>query len=549
MPVAFVQEADAASSSVTLGVSATAGNTLVVAVACLGPTSATGVAGVTLGGFPDNFALLTPGPSARDTASPGDYISVSVWADANCAGGSAVITVTGTGVLAVWAWEFSGLSGTADLAQVFAVPAYQDSWVTALPETTLPAEAWFAVTCAANQTAAETLTVNNVTGWALETAHGGTSGSYDWGGIAGYQAVNTMGAPAWSGSFSQPSFSVTAVVTMGAGVPPVPAAAETPLTGDVTVRGDLTVRGTTKSGGVISQGGTPVGLTPVGPKTGNYTAKPGDFVLVSGSQLASVTVTLPAAPPNGTLIGVSLINAPESGLTVQASGTDVIGAVPAGTTSVTPAVIGTVFVLQYQTSTGTWYTQSTGGQLPGAPALNSPQPADGGFVAWSYDYTALGGTFAGVALPSGGNACLVKCPVRATGQLAGIRYWITATGSGLTTGENFAGVYSSGGDLIAATPDMTATWGSSTGLVDTLFTGEPFAINPPYVWAAFLCNGTTGPSLAATGNQTTAWANGRLAAGAGTRYGHLAAAHASLPSSFSLLGIDLSAAEYWAGLW
>ena len=143
MPVAFVQEADSASSSVTLAAT-TAGNTVIVAVACLGPTSAAGVTGITLGGSPDNFTLITPGPSAQDTTSPGDYLNVSVWADANCASGTA-ISVTGTGVQAVWAFEFSGLAGMADIAQVLPVGTYQDSWMASAPETTVPAEAWFAV--------------------------------------------------------------------------------------------------------------------------------------------------------------------------------------------------------------------------------------------------------------------------------------------------------------------------------------------------------------------------------------------------------------------
>ncbi len=548
MPAALVQEADAASASVTLGSGTTAGNTVIVAVACLGPAQATGVTGVTLGGSPDNFTPIAPGPSARDTTSPNDYLNVSVWADADCAGAATAVTVTGTGVLATWVYEFSGLAGTADISKVFSVSTYQDSWLATTAQASLPAEAWIAVIGAANQVGAETLTVTSGSGWATETAYNGTSGSYYWGAVSAYQTVNTVGTPSFSGFFSQPSFSAVAIVTLGAGTPPTAVVVSAPLTGNVAVRGGgLAVHGDVAAGGVVTQGGTPVMLTPVGPKTGNYAARPGDFVLANCT-VGAVTVTLPAAPANGSLVGVKLVNSVSGTLTVQASGTDVIDAVPAATTQIVPVVTGTVFVLQYQSVTGTWYTQSTGTQLPVPPPLNNPQPADAGFAAWSYDYAMLGGSFTGVPLPPGGNAYLVKCPVRTTANLAAIRYWITAAGSGLTTAQNFAGVYSSEGSLITVTADMTAGWGSTTGQVDTLFSGEPFTINPPYVWAAFLCNGGTGPSLAVTGNQTASWANGLLASNQ-PRFGHLTAAHTTLPATFSLLGAAASAAEYWVGLY
>ena len=561
MPIALAQEADAASSSVTLGTGTTGGNTVVVAVACLASSPAAGVTGVTLGGSPDNFAPVTPGPLAQDTTSPNDFISVSVWTDPNCAGGATAIQVAGAGVVATWVWEFSGLSATPDLFQVFAVPTYQASWVTALGQTTVPAEAWLAVTCAANQVATETLTPNNVTGWTLQNAYNGTSGTYFWGAQAGYQTVSAIGSPAWSGSFSQASFSVTALVAFGMAPPAAPAAAAVagaPVAAGVTVSaGTLSTQGGVSSTGPIAQAAAPVGLTPTGVKTGNYTARPGDFVLVNASPNA-VTVTLPAAPPNGSLVGVSLVGSAHflvaTPLTVRASGTDVIDAVPASTTSIGFPVTGSTAILQYQTATGTWYTQSTGGQLPGAPAANSPQAADAGFVSWSYDYATLSGTFNGAALPTGGSLYVVQCPVRATTSVTGIRIWLTAAGSGLTATKNAAAVYSSGYangsfgliTLICSTADQTTNW-AGTGVVDAPFTGQPFTVNPPFVWAAFWCTGTTGPSLACTGNQTAAWANGKLAQN--PRFGTLSGTFTSLPSSFSVQNIISSAPQYWVGLY
>ena len=547
MPVTFVQEADSASSSVTLAVT-TAGNTVIVAVASLGPTSATGVTGVTLGGSPDNFTLITPGPSARDATSPNDYLNVSVWADANCASGTA-ISVAGTGVQAVWAFEFSGLAGMADIAQVLQVATYQDSWMASTGQSTVPAEAWFAVIAAANQTGTPSPAVTSGNGWTLETAHSGTTGGYDWGAVAGYQTVNTVGVPEFNGSFSQPSFSVTVIVTLGAGTPPAPAKAHAPLTANVTVHGDLATHGAVSSAGVITQGGTPVALTIVGPKTGNYTARPGDFVIVEASSTSAVHITFPAGAPGGSVVGVKLAQAAATSVVVQAAGTDVFDLQP-GASQVILNTTGATFIAQYQATTGTWYTQSTGHELPFPPPVNNPQPSDLGYVTWSYDPAYLNGTFTGAALP-GGNLYLAQCPVRATTSISSIGMWITAGGSGLTAGENFAGVYgitlSTGtATLLATTADLTSSWGS-TGLFSATFSpATPVTISPPFVWAAFLANGTTKPSLALTGNQTAGWANGRAVY---ARFGTVTGPFTSLPSSFDGLGAVTEAApEYWTAL-
>jgi hypothetical protein len=556
VPVALAQEADAASSSVTLGAGTTAGNTVIVAVACLSSSASAGVTGVTLGGSPDNFTLIAPGPSAHDTTSPNDYLNVSVWADANCLAGGTAIVVTGTGVLATWAYEFSGLQGSADVARVLAVSTYQDSWLASTAPTTVPAEAWIAVAGAANQTATPTPSITAGNGWTAETAYNGTSGSYDWAGVSAYQTVNTVGTPVFNGNHAQPSLSVVAIVTLGAGAPPVASAAIAPLTGNVTVRqGGLSVHGNVAAGGVVTQGGTPVNLIPVGPKTGNYTAKPGDFVLTNyGAGLPALPViTLPAAPPNGALIGVKLLTNPAGLLTVQASGADVIDAVPAATTQINPTGTGTVFVLQYQTSTATWYTQSTGTQLPPPPAMNSPQPSDLGYVTWAYDPAVMNGTLTGVALPSSGNVTLVRCPVRATMNISTIEVYATASGSSLTSGENFAGVYTSAGALLCATADQTSNWTASGAPVTASPVGAPFAVNPPWVWAAFLCNGSTGPSFAATANVSAAWANGHPSSGRGYRYAQLVGTFTSLPSSFALIGgaggYGTAATQYWTALY
>jgi hypothetical protein len=579
--IALVQEADAAGSTVTLSAPA-AGNTLIVAVACLGSSAATGVTGITAGGAPDNFTLLTPGPSAQDTAAPGDFINVGIWADVNLAAPGGVIAVAGMGVVAVWAWEFSGLDGAAEAFQVVTVPTYQASWLSGLPQTTAPAQALIAVTCAANQAGAETVTVNGGGGWTVQAAHTGTVGSYFWGAEAGYQLVNDATTVAWNGRFSPPSFSATALLAFPAAAAPAPGAPAPPtahltparLTGTAggaavtataaavaaaagttanqAIHGNLTVEGTINATGQISRAKAPVLLTPTAVKTGNYTALPGDYVIVQGQPSTPITITMPSGAATGTLVGVKLLQ-PGLQVLVQASGPDVFDALSAGTTELQLVTAGTSFVAQYRPATTTWYLQSVSlaepatnpafpniATLPAAPAANSAAAADLGFATWSYDPVCLNSPLTGTALSSG-VIYLVQCQVRATVSGQHVYAWITSAGSGLTSGQNFAGVYSAEGNLLGTSNDVTTAFGSTGAFTQSLDTY--LTASPPFVWIAFLSNGTTPPSLARTVNQAGILANGQAGF---PRFGTVPGSFTSLPSSFSTGSLNNAAAAYFA---
>jgi hypothetical protein len=302
-----------------------------------------------------------------------------------------------------------------------------------------------------------------------------------------------------------------------------------------------------------------VALTPVGPKTGNYTAKPGDFVIVNASGASTITITYPAGAPTGSLVGVKLVTAGNP-VTVQAAGSDVFDAQPPGTSQFELRNTGATVIAQYKAAVGTWYIQSvsyteTGiytapnATLPGTPDANTLLPADLAYVTWSYDPANLASPFTGTALTSG-KIYLVMCPVRSTVSLTGgFTAWITSGGSGLTSAQNYTGIYSAAGTLLAGSADTTASFGSS-GELDFFLTGSPaaYTASPPFVWAAFLSNGTTPPSLARTGNQTANWANGNLPTNI-PRFGTLSGTYTSLPSSFGSAVPAPAAAEYWVGLY
>lgn len=105
------------------------------------------------------------------------------------------------------------------------------------------------------------------------------------------------------------------------------------------------------SGGPLSAGGL---LSPAAVKTSAYTAGPGDFVPVDTTS-GAVTVTLPAAPPDGTMVGVKLVRqGSTNAVTIACGGADTINTV-GGSTSGTLSVLKQGVVLQYQAATAIWY--------------------------------------------------------------------------------------------------------------------------------------------------------------------------------------------------
>jgi len=82
-------------------------------------------------------------------------------------------------------------------------------------------------------------------------------------------------------------------------------------------------------------------------------------------------------------------------------------------------------------------------------------------------------------------------PITVTNILTGV----ATAGVTLTAAQNFAGLYDASGNQIGVTADQSGTW-TSTGVKTMALTGGPFAVNQPFVFAAYLANGTTPPLFA-----------------------------------------------------
>jgi hypothetical protein len=97
-----------------------------------------------------------------------------------------------------------------------------------------------------------------------------------------------------------------------------------------------------------------LGLTPTAVKTSAYTAAVGDFVPVDTTS-GSVTITLPTAPADGSVIAIKhVIRASTNTVTIARGGADVFNKA-AGSTSLTLFDANTSMLLQYKTTGAIWY--------------------------------------------------------------------------------------------------------------------------------------------------------------------------------------------------
>lgn len=109
--------------------------------------------------------------------------------------------------------------------------------------------------------------------------------------------------------------------------------------------------GAAQSGAGVAQG--TIGLTRTAVKTGNYAAAAGDLVPVDTTS-GAVTVTLPNAPADRTVVAVKLIiQGGTNAVTLACAGSDVFNKA-GGATSGTLSQLNQAMLLEYATTGGIW---------------------------------------------------------------------------------------------------------------------------------------------------------------------------------------------------
>jgi hypothetical protein len=119
----------------------------------------------------------------------------------------------------------------------------------------------------------------------------------------------------------------------------------------------------------------------------------------------------------------------------------------------------------------------------------NPLPSDFGWIAWSSDPGGANGTGA----PNSNVITLIMVFLRQTATISNIVVATTTPGSGLTSSENFAGIYDSGGTRRGVTADQSTTWAAAAGAKVMALTSAYTNAPAGTYYVAILSNGTTPP--------------------------------------------------------
>jgi hypothetical protein len=165
-------------------------------------------------------------------------------------------------------------------------------------------------------------------------------------------------------------------------------------------------------------------------------------------------------------------------------------------------------------------------------------PSSLNLAAWNYPYYLATGV--GSAVTTAGALYLGKTPL--AGGTVVTNLWIKiATGAVTpTTGQNFAGIYSSTGALVATTADLTTAIGTNTGAIQCPLTAA-FTVpaGGANYWFGVFFNASTQPVLSTiTGTGLNTVTTGVATMGSATTFGNTAAKY---PFAVSATGSNTTA--------
>ncbi|WP_405994952.1 CHAP domain-containing protein [Streptomyces sp. NBC_00986] len=182
------------------------------------------------------------------------------------------------------------------------------------------------------------------------------------------------------------------------------------------------------------------------------------------------------------------------------------------------------------------------GRIISAVNSNAWRPVDQGLVAWTMDPASC--TPAGSSL-SAGYIYFMEVILRNAATITSLCAVVGTAGSGLTSGQCLAGLYTASGTRVGVTADMSTTWNSAGDKTMALTSSYAAAAGKYYI--AFLHNGTTSPVFAAGSSlgATFTPGNAHLASGS-YRFCRSASGQTSLPTSYTMTSATADANNIWA---
>lgn len=137
-------------------------------------------------------------------------------------------------------------------------------------------------------------------------------------------------------------------------------------------------------------------------------------------------------------------------------------------------------------------------------------PADHGLLTWSMPDPSTTAPSSTAPTPAGTlHFARVHLPMAAT--VTYIEMYAVLAGSGLTSGQCFAALYTSAGVLVAQTVDQAAAW-ATAGRKQMQLASGPYSLAAADYYITFWYNGTTSPAWARSANSAAGLANWGLSA-------------------------------------
>lgn len=173
-------------------------------------------------------------------------------------------------------------------------------------------------------------------------------------------------------------------------------------------------------------------------------------------------------------------------------------------------------------------------------ALRSPQAADHGLRAWAFDPRFCGTT---AAVATSGTLFLSGMFITEAFTATTLYWGVSVTPTTQTAGQNFVGLYDSGGNLLASVgvDGDTGSTGLKAATINT-------ALTPGTYWAGFLFNATTAPQLprcAGTGGSASLINVGLT--GAGQLYATNGTGRTTMPAAITMAS-NAAGTGYWAAI-
>lgn len=203
--------------------------------------------------------------------------------------------------------------------------------------------------------------------------------------------------------------------------------------------------------------------------------------------------------------------------------------------------LGGAATLNVGTTTG---TVAAGDDNRVNTGYNNGSPIQG-FLSWNYDPQAATSSNSLTA----GTIFLHKIWLPA-GTITNIGFGVNNTPSGLTSGQNFAGIYNLSGTRLAQTADQTTNWAGTGPTFKTCALSSPLTVaTAGFHYVALLCNASTTVAAGASSNSTQQYFNGNTSAGSFRHCTFNTGGQTTLPSTIALASTSSTGASIWVTVW